>query len=235
MTVVQRAVVKGHQEEFITRHRDLISPEAYAKKIVVVGAGAIGSFVVLSLAKMGYHNIHAYDFDTVEPENIGSQFFNIESIGKKKVDALGRMVWDFTGIAIQMHDREVKEGERLDAHIVISAVDNMKVRKMLYEASDCHYLIDPRMGAEYATMTTVKMDGSKSEHESYQKSLFSDEEAVRERCTAKTTIYTVLLIAGQVVKAVKDITTGSEDKRVTDLDWSIKDNAMLAFSNGRRL
>lgn len=225
-------MTNGYREEYITRHRDLISPEALGRKIVVVGAGAIGSFTVLALAKMGFHNLHVYDFDTVEVENIGAQFFNTASIGKKKVDALSEMVRDFTGIQIHTYDYRIMKEDSLNTDLLIAAVDNMEVRSMLARNSNCHWLIDPRMGAEYATMEVVKMADVEA-YKNYVKTLFSDAEAVHERCTAKTTIYTVLLIAGQVVKAVKDITM--EKESITSLDWSIRDNALMAFSNGRKL
>lgn len=225
------------RQEFITRHRDLVTDEALSKKIVVVGAGAIGSFVVLALCKMGFNNIHVYDFDTVEPENIGSQFFSTHMLGRSKVDALHQMVCDFTGISINYHYARVMPEDRLEGAIVISAVDKMDVRRIIFNISDAYWLIDPRMGAEYATMEVVDLQDKKS-RANYDKTLFTDAEAVQERCTAKTTMYTVLLIAGQVVKAVKDITAAfnvEDTKAITSLDWNIRDNAMLAFSKGRRL
>jgi molybdopterin/thiamine biosynthesis adenylyltransferase len=227
--------MRKHIPEFITRHSDLIPEAAYGKKIIIVGAGAIGSFVTLSLAKMGYKNLHVYDFDTVEPENIGAQFFDTASIGKKKVDALAEMVWNFTGIEITKHDRKVTISDELNADIVVAAVDSMEVRNMIFGQSNCYWLIDPRMGAEYACLYTVEIaNGTKEEHENYSRTLYTDKDAVQERCTAKTTIYTVLLIAGEVIKAVKDLTTGNEAKRVVSMDYSIRDNAKLTFGvNGR--
>lgn len=224
----------NHKVEYITRHLDLIPEAAYSTPITIIGAGAIGSFVTLSLAKMGYWNLHVYDFDTVEPENIGAQFFDTASIGKKKVIALAEMVWNFTGIKINAYDTKIESHHTIDTNIVISAVDNMAVRKLIYEISNCYWLIDPRMGAEYATMNTIEMSNSQQAKD-YEKTLYSDGEAVQERCTAKTTIYTVLLIAGQVVKVVKDITTSNEKLRIVSLDWSIKQNAMLAFGEKGRL
>jgi molybdopterin/thiamine biosynthesis adenylyltransferase len=221
--------------EFIERHRDIIPAEAMAKKIVIVGAGAIGSFVTLALAKMGYSNLHVIDFDTIDEANIGNQFYPINMVGKPKTMALAEMIHMFSGIKITALEGKLDEkSARINADIVISAVDSMAVRKLIYDLSDCYHLIDPRMGAEYAMMRVLRMaEGTKEEHADYTGTLYSDDEAVRERCTAKTTIYTVNLIAGQVVKAVKDITTSN--KPITSLDWNIKANAMVAFSDGVKL
>lgn len=220
-------------EEFFTRHRDLISGDQLSAKIAVVGAGAIGSFVTLSLAKMGFTKITVYDFDTVEPENIGAQFFPVSAIGKKKVEALKEMVYAFTGTKIKAVDRKIEKGEEIEAEIFISAVDSMEVRRMLFETvAISKWLIDPRMGAEYANMAVVEVQNPES-REDYSKTLYSDAEAVQERCTAKTTIYTVLLIAGQVAKAVKDIVTNTP--HIENLEWSISKNSLLAFSKGKVL
>ena len=214
--------------EYITRHLDLVSEKQLSTNITVVGAGAIGSFTVLALAKMGFYNITVVDFDTVEPENIGAQFFPTSAIGKYKAEALQQMVFDFTGIKINAVNQKVADMEQFPCDMIISAVDNMAVRKMIYDTAYARYIIDPRMAAEYATMNVVDLS-VKSMRDSYEKTLFSDNEAVQERCTAKTTIYTVLLIAGQIVKAVKDVT--SEQEFIKSLDWNISKNAMLAFSS----
>jgi molybdopterin/thiamine biosynthesis adenylyltransferase len=214
--------------EYITRHLDLVSEKQLSTNITVVGAGAIGSFTVLALAKMGFYNITVVDFDTVEPENIGAQFFPTSAIGKYKAEALQQMVFDFTGIKINAVNQKVADMEQFPCDMIISAVDNMAVRKMIYDTAYARYIIDPRMAAEYATMNVVDLS-VKSMRDSYEKTLFSDNEAVQERCTAKTTIYTVLLIAGQIVKAVKDVT--SEQTFIKSLDWNISKNAMLAFSS----
>lgn len=220
------------KEEFLTRHYDIINRDSLGKKIVVVGAGAIGGFTVLALAKMGYNNIHVYDFDTVENENIGAQFFPIDAVGSTKVSALAQMVQAFTGQVITQYEERIAKGVRIEADIVISAVDNMATRRLIAEEIDCRYIIDPRMSAEYASLEVVETR-NKEKMDNYFRTLYSDTDAVQERCTAKTTIYTVLLISGQVVKAVKDLYADKES--ITSMDWDIKNNALHAFSNGRKL
>ena len=214
---------------YITRHLDLITEKQLATRIVIVGAGAIGSFTTLALAKMGFHNLTVVDFDTVEPENIGSQFFSIDSIGMPKVEALYTMVKNFTGIDIKAVNQRVVDMQQFPCDMIISAVDNMAVRKMILETAYAKHIIDPRMAAEYATMEVVNLSYSE-QVDNYKKTLFSDAEAVQERCTAKTTIYTVLLIAGQIVKAVKDVTEGRKDY-IGSMDWNINKNALMAFSS----
>jgi len=216
--------------EYLSRHYDILPPEATNKSIVVVGAGAIGSFTVLALAKMGYTNIKVYDFDTVENENMNCQFYPVFSIGQPKVEALKSMIKTFCDVNIEVFNEEVNDGHMFIADYLICAVDSMKVRKMLYEKCNASmFLIDPRMGAEYASMEVIACNDTKERRESYEKSLYSDSEAVQERCTAKSTIYTVMLIAGQIAKVVKD--TSTRNSYLRTLDWNIRENSLLGWAD----
>lgn len=59
-----------------------------AKKICVVGVGAIGSIVCESLARSGVTTLALWDDDTVEPGNICRSTYQVQDIGKSKVEAL---------------------------------------------------------------------------------------------------------------------------------------------------
>jgi molybdopterin/thiamine biosynthesis adenylyltransferase len=221
------------KDVYLTRQAELITPEQRNISITIIGAGAVGSFASLALAKMGFINQHVIDFDSIEPENMNCQFYGVNDIDLPKVVALRKQVKEFTGEEINTEYKKIGPTDTIQSDIVISAVDNMEVRKHLFETSGCKYIIDPRMAAEYSTMRVVDMS-DKEDKKAYSKSLFTDDEAVQERCTAKSTMYTVLLLAGQVAKAVKDLST--EHDYIKTLEWSIKDNAMIAFSNkGQKL
>ena len=59
-----------------------------AKKVCVVGVGAIGSIVCESLARSGVITLALWDDDTVEPGNICRSTYQVQDIGKSKVEAL---------------------------------------------------------------------------------------------------------------------------------------------------
>lgn len=221
--------------EYLTRQSDLIPEHALQASITIIGAGAIGSFTALSLAKMGYSDITVYDDDVIEEENMNCQFYPIDSIGLNKVDALKGLIKQFTGVEIKAHAERVDNTKIFRSDILIAAVDNMSVRKFLFK--DCFggsLFIDPRMSAEYATIETVHFQDHQKRFSGYEKTLYTDEEAVQERCTAKSTIYTVLLIAGQIAKIVKDVSMQSPYART--IDWDIANNRMMAWdSNGDKL
>jgi hypothetical protein len=91
----------------------------------------------------------------------------------------------------------------------------------------CQHIIDARMAAEIAIMYSFP-NRHQVLDKAYQSSLYTDAEAVHERCTAKATVYTASLIGGQIAKNVKDITLQSID-RVWSLIWNINTNDLVSF------
>jgi molybdopterin/thiamine biosynthesis adenylyltransferase len=132
------------------RQLDILDPKLMSVPVVVIGAGATGSFTALSLAKMGVRNIKVYDFDTVEEHNLPNQFYRQCDIGKPKVEALREIIEQFEGIQINAKNEKYR-GQRL-AGIVITCVDSMDVRlniwKFVKNNPDVKLYIDSRMGAE---------------------------------------------------------------------------------------
>lgn len=215
------------RSEFLTRQLDLIGAhQLKAYPVTIIGAGAIGGWVALSLAKMGIEDITVFDHDVVDTVNMNAQFFRFKDIGAPKVVALQNLIEDFTDVKIKIVNDKYVGGNF--SGIVISAVDNMATRKLVYDQClTTRYLIDPRMGAEDALMYVIQPNDTE-DRKSYEKVLYSDENAQQERCTAKATIYTANLLAGHVVKAVKDIITGKEDyARITN--WNIANNHMMVW------
>lgn len=215
--------------DHLTRQLEIIPLGVLANPITIIGAGAIGGWVALSLAKMGAEKISVWDFDTVTVENMNCQFYRLADIGKPKVLALQALIRDFTGTEIEARNEKYSHG--VFSGVVVCAVDSMAIRKTIWEnhkgkSPFTRALIDPRMGAEEALLY-VMSPMVKRDQTAYEKTLYSDAEAVAERCTAKSTIYTANLLAGLVVKAVKDLWTGKPFTRV--VNWSIASNEMLSF------
>lgn len=213
--------------EHLTRQLDIIPVAVLGEPIHIIGAGAVGSFTALALSKMGFADITVFDFDKIEVENMNCQFYRTNDIGTLKVEALQSLVRDFTGVKINVKKKPYATG-LLDG-IVISAVDSMKARRLIWEnhkerALATRIIIDPRMGAEFATVYAMN-PMNPEDIKSYEKTLHTDEQAERERCTAKSTIYTALLLSGFVSKVVKDVLTSDRYPRVTN--WNIKAAGIL--------
>ncbi len=61
--------------------------ELNTKKVLVIGSGGLGGFVIEGLARMGINTIGVCDFDIAEESNLNRQILVLEdSIGKSKVD-----------------------------------------------------------------------------------------------------------------------------------------------------
>jgi molybdopterin/thiamine biosynthesis adenylyltransferase len=213
-------------EDYLIRQSDIIPSKVLETPITVIGAGAIGSFAVLALAKMGFHNIKVFDFDEVSDANMSCQWYRISDIKKPKVEALQDLIRDFTGLAIEIVNDRFDGSQELQG-LVISSVDSMEVRKLIWDTAKrspkVQYVIDPRMASEYALSFVMKPHDTKDIN-SYEKTLYTDQNAVEERCTAKATMYTATMIAGYVAKHVKDILTGTPYARVTH--WNIGLNTL---------
>lgn len=219
------------KNQHLTRQMDIIPMNILSTPINIIGAGAVGGWVTLSLAKMGFTNLTVFDYDKVDVENMAYQFFRYTDIGYSKVHCLADLVQGFTNVKINVV--EDKYTSKPLEGIVISAVDNMTTRKEIFEAQKvslkCKFIIDPRMGGEYAVLYVHKNHDRKSA-ESYEITLHTDKEAEHERCTAKGTMYTVNLLAGLTCKAVKDVLT--TDKYLSLVQYDIGANDIEMYTEG---
>jgi len=193
-------------------------------KITIVGCGANGSFIGIALAKMGLTKFGLYDFDSVKIHNLPNQFFSWRDIGKKKVAVTARYMKHFNRLV------EVKIFGRFDittilnTSIVVSCVDKMEVRKEIFNSCKRNKIvqlfIDTRMAGLQGQVYTVDMT-NKKEIENYMKTLFADDEAVQQRCTERSILFTVLgiasIVCNQIIKAFKE----EELRNYIVLDYSI--------------
>jgi len=222
--------------EHLTRQAEIIPLENIenAPPITIIGAGAIGGWLTLALAKMGLTKLTVFDFDKVEIENMNAQLYRFSDIGKPKVEALKELVHDFTEITIDAINDKYTGGKPFEG-IVITALDNMEARKAIWEAHKgtliCSHILDPRMGAETALMYVARPIDVDDQRD-YEATLLSDDDSVQERCTAKATIYTANLLSGLVAKAVKDLITGAPYPRL--VQWDIPTMQINAFFEGEK-
>jgi hypothetical protein len=214
--------------QHISRQLDLVPISILTTPVTIIGAGAVGSWVALTLAKMGFTNMQVFDDDTVDIVNMSSQFYGLDDITKPKVAALHDLVVGLTGTQIKAIP-EKWTGMKLNG-IVIMAVDSMATRKEIYEKHKlhmgCEWLIDARMGAETMLIYTVNPN-SLEDQKHYEGTLYSDKEAVQEPCTAKSTTYCALVLSGLIAKTVRDVLVRAPYLR--NATFSLKGNDFLAF------
>lgn len=221
---------------FRERSRNIISEEVLNLPIAMIGAGAIGSFTALALIKMGFKGLRVWDHDIVEEVNVGTQLYGSAYAGQSKVNALNGLIAHHIGpIYMEGSQSSVVAYPSLfdstspipDGSIVIMAVDSMEARRMIWERCkrnpDVRMIIDARMGAENANLYTMNPNDA-VDIESYERTLYSDAQALQEPCTAQGTVYTALLISGMIGKAVKDVMMEIPTYPRVML-WNISDNA----------
>jgi molybdopterin/thiamine biosynthesis adenylyltransferase len=193
-------------DERYIRQQELVNQERLAGlHVAVIGVGAVGSFTALSLCKMGVGKLTLIDPDVVSIENLPNQFYREEDLGKKKVAACAEILRSFdTQAKVETLSRPYIK-QKLEADVVIAAVDSMDVRKRIWASVVSHrkvqLLIDPRMAARVIQVYCAR-PGDPSSSKKYEQTLIGDSEALDERCTARSIIYSVLPLAGLICRQV---------------------------------
>jgi hypothetical protein len=102
------------------------------RKILIIGAGGIGSFLIPVLDKVGLYNITVADPDIIEKKNIPYQNFSDEDVGEHKVQA---MAHKYKSIMAGIKYPILTEKQMTGYDLVICCVDNLGVRRTLYNTS----------------------------------------------------------------------------------------------------
>lgn len=114
--------------------------------VCVVWAWGIGSNSVYCLAKQWIEKIKVVDFDSVEIENTGSQFYTEKDIGKLKVEALQEQILEQTWVKIDIVKSKYRSSNINGYDIIVLALDNLETRKQIVEDCDDEQIIlDTRM------------------------------------------------------------------------------------------
>lgn len=126
----------------ITHHETLYrGPEALDRvgraRLVICGAGAVGSNLVDSLARQGFRRLAVIDDDRIEAHNVGTQTYAESDVGAFKVQVLQAEVFRAVGIEIEA-ERQRLTGRTVarllaDADLVVDGFDNHESRALVTE------------------------------------------------------------------------------------------------------
>lgn len=202
------------------RQEGIVNQRALAeKRIMVVGTGAVGRNVALALASLGAKHVSLFDFDIVEEVNLCTQGWNKDDVGMKKVDALIRDMQqkDYEGDAqfIPVDKRWTPgRANKLKPQIIFACVDNMEGRKQIYEyfksKPSVEAFFDGRMlGENIHVLSALQHD----ENDSYDQTLFRDEEAEEGRCTRRSTYHASQILANYLVAELTAYLRGIQPSR----------------------
>jgi adenylyltransferase/sulfurtransferase len=161
------AVLSNEQKERYRRQIAVVGEggqEALGKaRIVIAGAGGLGSAIALYCAAAGIGHIRLIDCDTVEVSNLNRQIlYRTEDIGKEKVTAAAADLRSLNpGIEIEPVQAKITEENvefRLEgADLVLDGLDNFPARYLLAHAAWNNKIpfIHGAVSGMYGQVTTI--------------------------------------------------------------------------------
>ena len=195
-----------------TRYRDLIPCDKLkALGVTIIGVGAIGRQVAMQLAVMGVGKLDLWDYDVVGEENLGTQGYRPDQLGKLKVDATAEDVSLINpNTQCILHNSKFGTAHSTEK-VVAMCVDSIRTRKQFFLAKGLGVplLVDGRMSAE-----TVRVLSSRYGSGEYKNTFFSSGESFAGSCTAKSTFYSASaaasLMISEITKWLRDLPLGED-------------------------
>jgi tRNA threonylcarbamoyladenosine dehydratase len=103
-----------------------------SKKILVAGLGAVGSYAVEGIARLGVGSISLADFDTISRSNINRQLYALEStLGRQKSDVAGERIKDINpdcniqALNLFIHRDTIHKLLEPPPDLIIDAIDSL--------------------------------------------------------------------------------------------------------------
>jgi len=140
----------GREAARLARYsRQLLLPEIgeagqerlLASKVVVVGAGGLGSPVILYLAAAGVGTLGIVDFDVVDVTNLQRQVVhNLDRVGRPKVESAAETIGHLNpDVTVIPHPERLSAANALGVlagyDVIVDGGDNFPVRYLLNDAS----------------------------------------------------------------------------------------------------
>ena len=193
----------------ITKARAIMGP------IHIIGAGAVGSWAALFLAKLGFaQNLRVYDFDVVEEHNIPNQAFGMRDVGVPKVVALRRVLEATIGATLPPEhfiNKAVSGTDFLYTEgAVVLAADSMSVRREVFNycskftPDKIWFYAEARMGLDESQVYILNDLTDTVTCERYAETLkYEDADAEVSACGASmSAITTAVLTAEMLVRNI---------------------------------
>lgn len=120
-------------QHFHDRHEGLFDPITLEqKRVLVVGAGSVGSVLAMLLVRSGVKHLTIFDFDAVSPSNLCRTVYRYGDIGRPKVEALAELLGDVrpeVEVDAQNVDLRVLDDDALverieDVDLVVAVTDH---------------------------------------------------------------------------------------------------------------
>ena len=126
---------KFHHEQ-LYRGPDAIQ-KLGALRVVLCGAGAVGSNLADNLARQGVAHLCVVDHDRIEEHNVSTQLYGESEVGTFKVEALRNRIFRATGVEIDAVRKELTDANARqlleDCDLLIDAFDNTVGRQIVQD------------------------------------------------------------------------------------------------------
>lgn len=183
-----------------SHQKKLFNPKN-ARKVTLFGAGSVGSFTALALAKMGVSEIEVWDADTVESHNAPMSLYSVRDLGRLKVEALRDRIRDLADVEItirpEMYDGQVP----LRNASVVACVDTMQARKTIWsqvkQNPSVDVFLDTRLAEAYVELLAIEPN-ARNDIGRYDAMMFDDDTAVRQICGTHGIVFASLTAASAV-------------------------------------
>ena len=204
-------------------------------RAVVVGCGALGSAVALSLAKIGVP-LELWDPDVVEPHNIPNQIlYGPGDVGSYKATCLKDRIEQLSGTPATAHVRRWDQDTVFSARhaYVFVCVDTMAARKEILSTISFEpgaILLDGRIGARDWSTFLVDRSDLRAIRD-YASTLVDDDDAFVERGACGNVLSigaTAGLAASYLIWQFMDHVMGRQT--VTRVDGSVNPFYMTAYT-----
>jgi len=121
-----------HEKEY---RSEAVLEQRSDKKVLLLGAGAVGSWLADVLARQGYNSITVLDFDRVESHNFGTQNYGKADLGRSKAKQLAQNIMRRIGVALNSIDKRLTESNATSIlkkyDLVFDGFDNAESRELV--------------------------------------------------------------------------------------------------------
>ena len=207
-------------------HRQLgiFDPSQHQMQVTIIGAGAIGSYVALNMAKVGFDRIKVWDHDIVETHNQPGQLYGLDDRGFLKVERLRKIILALANVDIDAIPNKW-EGQDFESGIVVSAVDSMEVRKQIFAKIRMKMAIklflDGRIGGQDVRLFAVRPTEI-SDLDRYVATLHTDADAVELPCTERSVSDINFLVASMMIRQTRTYLTDGDEGFVPEIAYNAK-------------
>lgn len=203
-----RRVRRVLEEPAYSKGDGIFNPYLHNPHIVLVGAGGIGGWVGMQLAKMGVRKFTIWDDDLVARHNLSNTPYREQDRQKSKAHALARFMKAMNKeVQVKVVPKKYTGQKLGKPDVLISAVDSMAARKLLFDKAveqEVPLFIDGRIGGENLRVYSLQPTLGADRKFYRDKSVWTKDENVPPLpCSIQQTIYIGNLVAARITKAVQ--------------------------------